>query len=37
MNQIVMVDTDVLIDVGRGSAEALACLQQLEQNASLAT
>jgi hypothetical protein len=36
MNQMVVIDTDVLIDTGRGVSEALTCLQQLEQNACLA-
>lgn len=31
-----MVDTDVLIDVGRGQSEAIACLELIEQRSSLA-
>lgn len=34
MTDWVLVDTDVLIDVGRSVAEAIACLQQIEQQAS---
>lgn len=30
----VLIDTDVLIDVGRGAREAVTCLQQIEQQAS---
>ena len=36
MSDLVVVDTDVLIDAGRGVSEAIACLQQMEQQASLA-
>jgi len=32
-----LVDTDVLIDAGRGVSEAIACLQDLERRSSLAT
>lgn len=32
-----MVDTDILIDAGRGDQDAIACLQRLEQQSSLAT
>ena len=32
----VIVDTDILIDAGRAVAEAVSCLQQIEQRASLA-
>jgi predicted nucleic acid-binding protein len=32
----VLVDTDILIDAGRGVAEAIACLQKQEQQAALA-
>jgi len=32
----VIVDTDILIDAGRGAGEAVGCLQQIEQQASLA-
>ena len=31
----VIVDTDVLIDAGRGIGEAVACLEQIERQASL--
>jgi len=31
-----MVDTDVLIDVGRGQREAIACLELIERHSSLA-
>lgn len=34
MTDWVLVDTDVLIDVGRSVAEAITCLQQIEQQAS---
>jgi predicted nucleic acid-binding protein len=34
MPDLVIVDTDVLIDVGRGAGEAIACLQQIEQRSS---
>ena len=34
MPNLVLVDTDVLIDVGRGVGEAIACLQQIEQRSS---
>jgi predicted nucleic acid-binding protein len=36
MTLMAVIDTDVLIDAGRGASEALACLQQLEQNTCLA-
>jgi predicted nucleic acid-binding protein len=36
MNQTVMIDTDILIDAGRGAPEATACLQLLEHDACLA-
>lgn len=32
-----IVDTDILIDSGRGDPDAIACLQRLEQQSSLAT
>ncbi|HET7087631.1 MAG TPA: type II toxin-antitoxin system VapC family toxin [Anaerolineae bacterium] len=32
----VLVDTDVLIDAGRGVRDAVTCLDQIEQRASLA-
>lgn len=31
-----IVDTDILIDVGRGDQTAIACLQRLEQQTSVA-
>jgi len=31
---LVIVDTDILIDAGRGVGEAIACLQQIEQQSS---
>ena len=31
-----IVDTDILIDAGRGDADAVACLQRIEQQSSLA-
>jgi predicted nucleic acid-binding protein len=34
MSDWVLVDTDVLIDIGRSVAEAITCLQQIEQQAS---
>jgi predicted nucleic acid-binding protein len=36
MTDLVIVDTDVLIDASRGVSEATACLQQIEQQSSLA-
>jgi predicted nucleic acid-binding protein len=36
MPDLVVVDTDVLIDAARNLSEAVACLEQVEQNASLA-
>ena len=32
----VVVDTDILVDAGRGVGEAVSCLQQIEQRAALA-
>ncbi len=32
----VVVDTDILVDAGRGVSEAVSCLQQIEQRAALA-
>ena len=34
MPDLVLIDTDVLIDAGRGISEAVACLQQVEQRAA---
>lgn len=36
MADIIIVDTDILIDVGRGVNEAIACLQRLEKQSPLA-
>jgi predicted nucleic acid-binding protein len=36
MKQAVMIDTDVLIDAGRGEPEATTCLQMLANDACLA-
>jgi hypothetical protein len=36
VSNLVLVDTDILIDTGRSVAEAITCLQQIEQQASLA-
>jgi predicted nucleic acid-binding protein len=33
---MVIVDTDILIDAGRGISDAIACLQEIEQESSLA-
>jgi len=33
---MVIVDTDILIDAGRGLAEAVACLQDIEKRSTLA-
>jgi len=35
MSDSVMVDTDVLIDAGRNRGDAVACLEQIEHQASL--
>lgn len=37
MANFVIVDTDILIDAGRGVAEATSCLQEIEQQSALAT
>ena len=37
MTDLVIVDTDVLIDAGRGVNDAISCLQQIEQQSALAT
>jgi predicted nucleic acid-binding protein len=34
---LTIVDTDILIDAGRGVGEAIACLQDIAQKSSLAT
>ncbi len=34
MSDLVLVDTDILIDVGRDIGEAVSCLEQIEQRAS---
>ncbi|NOY69853.1 MAG: type II toxin-antitoxin system VapC family toxin [Deltaproteobacteria bacterium] len=36
MADIVIVDTDILIDTGRGADEAIACLNQIEKKFSIA-
>ncbi len=36
MSNPIVVDTDVLIDAGRGIRQAVDCLQQIEQRSSLA-
>lgn len=36
MTDLTFVDTDVLIDAGRGISGATACLQQIEQESSMA-
>ena len=36
MADFTIVDTDILIDAGRGVSEAIACLQDIERNSSLA-
>lgn len=36
MSNLAIVDTDVLIDASRGVDEAVACLQEIEENLSLA-
>lgn len=36
MPDLVVVDTDILIDAGRGVKEAIACLKQIEGHDSLA-
>lgn len=37
MADLTIVDTDILIDAGRGVSEAIACLQDIERDTSLAT
>ena len=34
MADLIFVDTDILIDAGRGVSEAIAYLQQIEQRSS---
>lgn len=36
MADLVIVDTDILIDAGRGVGDAVACLEQIEEQATLA-
>lgn len=36
MANFTIVDTDILIDAGRGVSEAITCLQDIERNSSLA-
>jgi predicted nucleic acid-binding protein len=33
----IIIDTDILIDAGRGVSEAIACLQEIERKSTLAT
>ncbi len=37
MPDLIVVDTDVAIDAGRGVGEALACLQEIDSQSALAT
>ena len=37
MADFTIVDTDILIDVGRGVSEAIACLQDIERRSALTT
>ena len=37
MTSFVIVDTDVLIDLGRNISDAVACLQEIQQHSSRAT
>lgn len=37
MSDFTIVDTDILIDAGRGAKEAVICLQDIEGKSSLAT
>ena len=37
MANFTIVDTDILIDAGRGVSEAITCLQDIERQSSLAT
>jgi len=37
VTSFIIVDTDILIDAGRGVSEAVVCLQNIEQNTFLAT
>ena len=37
MADFTIVDTDILIDAGRGASEAITCLQDIERKSSLAT
>ncbi len=36
ITQIIVIDTDILIDAGYGVSDAMTCLQHLEQKAGLA-
>ena len=36
MSLFVIIDTDILIDVGRGKSEAIDCLLEIEKHSSLA-
>ena len=35
MAQLIIIDTDILIDAGRKAGEAIACLESVEQQATL--
>ncbi len=37
MADCTIIDTDILIDAGRGISEAIACLQEIERRSTLAT
>ena len=37
MADFTIVDTDILIDAGRGVSEAITCLQEIERKSALAT
>lgn len=37
MTDFTIIDTDILIDAGRGVSEAISCLQEIERKSSLAT
>ena len=36
VSEMIIVDTDILIDAGRDISEAVNCLEQIEQSTSLA-
>ena len=35
MAEMVLIDTDILIDAGRGESDAVSCLEDIEQEATL--